>query len=334
MQFIFKKINIFLLFSFLLLVFVAAFRVFGYDSDYHHYFNVYNYGVHLQASTKELFFVFARFFLNYKLDLDFFFLLFVYAVLGVGLKFLAIKRLSVNAYYSVYIYVITFFLLHEYTQIRAGVASAIVFLSLFDVLKGRLLIFLMKISVAVLFHWSALLALPIYFFRNRSLLLFFVVLLASVFLSPFSAVFVNSVFDFLSAYSSSISYYYSKHSGHTEYFLVFNIYSLLVLSVCLLSYFAVLLKKIPSYINSVTTLLIAVCFYSAFLYFIFAGLHKPVVAFRSSEFFFVVIVFLIPHLSKLFASFVFIRLYLFFVPLVFFWHLVFRVNILPSLQFY
>ena len=328
-KFTIRLSSFFLFACFVGLFLVSSFRVFGLDSDYYHYLNLYNFEGQFQEETKEFSFVFIRYLLNAVLELEFGYFLAIYAFLGVSLKVLSIRRLSPNSYFSAYIYFFTFFWLHEYTQIRVGVAAALIFLSVSDILKGRLSLFLAKLVLATLFHWSALLALPIYFFRNKSVWFFFGGVFLSIVLAPFSANIVNSLINVLVDYSILFSKYYRSHSGHLEQFPLFNLYSVLLLSIVVISFFGAYRKKISGRVDDVPSLLVSIFCYSTLLYFLFAGLHRPVLAFRSSELFMVSVIFLLPWLLKVLNYSVIWRIYFLFFPLAFFWHLVSRVNILP-----
>lgn len=62
----------------------------------------------------------------------------IYAMLGVSLKLYAIKTLLKDGFlFSLVIYLLLYYVLHELTQIRVGVASALFLLSLKDVLERR-----------------------------------------------------------------------------------------------------------------------------------------------------------------------------------------------------
>ena len=96
-------------------------------------------------------------------------LFFIYATLGVSIKLAAIKKLSPFVWLSLITYFSTFFLLHEFTQIRAGIASGLLLLSISFIYKRQLYLFLLTIAVASLFHYSALAAFPLYFLTTRTL---------------------------------------------------------------------------------------------------------------------------------------------------------------------
>lgn len=100
---------------------------------------------------------------------DPFFLFLVYAVLGVLLKFLAIKNLSELYFLSLVIYIGNYLLLHEFTQMRAGVSASFLLLSLPAIYNRSLKTFLLFVFLAAFFHYSALIALPLYLLNAKSI---------------------------------------------------------------------------------------------------------------------------------------------------------------------
>lgn len=320
-----------LAFVFCVLTTFAGFRLFGPDTDFPHYLNLFNYGHHPQGDTKELSFVFFRHVFSTAFGREgFYWFLFAYATLGVGLKIFAIGRHSVNAWYSIFVYLMTYYPLHEYTQVRVGVAAGIILLSLSDAIKGSGLAFLLKISFAALFHWSALAFIPVYFFRNKRLHLFFAVIFIAFLSIPFKAE-VLSLVSYTLSFSESFSRYYDIHSGHVESFRVVNLVFLLNLALITCSLWLILRGKISTKIDNLPSLLVAVHLFSLFVYLFFSALDRPVISFRLSELYSVVMLLSIPLFSKLSGRNIFLKLTVFLVPIVYFWHLVFRVDIFPGL---
>ncbi len=320
-----------LVFAFCVLTTFAGFRLLGPDTDFTHYLNLFNYGYHPQGDTKELSFVFFRYVFSNAFGREgFYWFLFAYATLGVGLKLYAISRHSVNVWYSIFVYLMTYYPLHEYTQVRVGVAAGIVLLSLSDVIKGVRLAFLLKIFFASLFHWSALALIPVYFFRNKQLHFFFAAIFISLLSIPFKTEVLNLVAYALS-FSESFSRYYNVHSGHVESFRVVNLVFLLNLALIICSLWLVLRGKISAKIDNLPSLLVAVHLFSLFVYLFFSALDRPVISFRLSELYSVVMLLSIPLFSKLSGRNIFLKLIVFLVPIVYFWHLVFRVDIFPGL---
>ena len=137
-----------------ILVLVVGFRAENVDHDYQNYFNAIYDNTTISEPTFLFFSLVIR---NFSLPPAFLFLL--YATLGIGLKFWAIRKYSSFQLVALLIYFSNFLLLHEITQIRAGVASGLLLLS-FRVLANKCYKqFLLFVFVAALFHFSSLFAL-------------------------------------------------------------------------------------------------------------------------------------------------------------------------------
>ena len=91
------------------------------------------------------------------------FLFLIYAALGVWLKMTAIRKLSELWFLSLLFYFSTFFLLHEMVQIRAGVATGFILLAIRPLYERKPGPFLLLMACAILFHYSALAFLPVWF---------------------------------------------------------------------------------------------------------------------------------------------------------------------------
>lgn len=92
-----------------------------------------------------------------------------YALVSLTLKIFTINRLSINPYLTILFYFSYFFLLHEMTQIRIALASAIFLISLLSFVNGRRGTFVALILLASCFHYSAIFYLFLLFFDTRTL---------------------------------------------------------------------------------------------------------------------------------------------------------------------
>lgn len=120
--------------------------------------------------------------------------LLLYAFISVSLKVIIFKKLSTSPILTVILYVSTYFILHDMNQIRIGLACAIILWSLQDVIERNKIAFLTKILLAVLFHYSAVIALVLYLFNTKKInkgLYFITPLFCAVFL-----VYKNLIFDY------------------------------------------------------------------------------------------------------------------------------------------
>ena len=151
------------------LIVIATVKPLGVDNDsytYEDYF--FNYDSPIFENTVEFSYLWLSK-LFYHAFKDVHYVFFVYALLGVTIKFLAFKRLSPMPFLVVSVYVCTSYVLHEFTQIRAGVATGFILLSLKPMIEGRKLHAVGYILLAFVFHYSSILAFPLLLLSNNEL---------------------------------------------------------------------------------------------------------------------------------------------------------------------
>lgn len=149
-------------FSFLglLLILIAAFRSEEGNPDYEVYVSYfYDQDFLLVEPT---FVIFAKM-VSFLFGPYPIYIFIIYAILGVTLKFAAIKQLSKLWFLSIIVYIGNFFVLQDMIQIRAGVASALLLLCIKPIFDRDLKKFLFISILAILFHISALVILPLWF---------------------------------------------------------------------------------------------------------------------------------------------------------------------------
>ncbi len=146
----------------------AGFREIGFDLDSVNY--EYSFKHYEEDSImKEVSFTFLSWFIQFFSD-DVRLLFIVYAVLGVGLKMKAFRRLMPNEWFvPVLIYISYYFVLQEMTQIRAGVAAGFFLLSIRPLSEGRKGHAALWMLLALLFHYSAIALFPLLLFGNKPL---------------------------------------------------------------------------------------------------------------------------------------------------------------------
>ncbi|WP_312993455.1 EpsG family protein [Chryseobacterium flavum] len=157
--------NLLVCILFLLFFLIAAFRPEDSDKDSVIYYNAWYYAFY--GAIIEASFVFIRDVLRYTLELPIRSILVVYAFLGIFIKFLAIKRITNLFYLSLLVYLSHYYILHDLTQIRAGVAAAFFLLSLPYLYERNPLKYFLCISFAIVFHYSAFFLLFLYFVNPK-----------------------------------------------------------------------------------------------------------------------------------------------------------------------
>lgn len=308
------------------LIVVAGFRLVGTDADYFNYLGFLNTQNSLELMTKEFGFRLLIVFnsLVFNSNVTSFFLLF--ACLGITIKVWAFTKNSPIPVLSFIIYLLSYFLLHDYTQIRAGVASAIFFSALPDLSKGDKKAFFLKVIFACMFHWTALILVPLYFFVRRFSFGFFALL-------PFLGILlylpkINFEKYLISALESypALALYYAAHSGHGSEINIFNVINLAFLGLFIAIYFMILYME--EEFSTLEIDLFKIFSTSIFLFYFFAIFNRPVLAFRIFEFLNISLLLLIPYLVVKFkqwylASIGFLLFFFFY-----FIHLIFNVKII------
>ena len=150
----------------ILLLFVSA-RPPGGDKDYVSYllsfssfkdpldyFNNYGDWVYFDP----MYYLIPSFFKTYVTQVHYALItFFVYALIALSLKFVAISRLSEFFFLSLVVYFSNYFLLHEMTQIRVGVATAIFLFAIPYLQEKKYLHYFGMVLLALLFHYSSVL---------------------------------------------------------------------------------------------------------------------------------------------------------------------------------
>ncbi len=148
--------------SLFFLMIIAAFRPSSCCADYGTYVDYYNYisGISYTFLEPSYFLIvkISKFLFNGPIGV-----FIIYSILGVSLKGIAIKKLTKYYTVSLILYFGSFFLLHEMTQIRVGVASGILLLSILYIKEEKFIKFILSMVVGCLFHYSLIIFVPFYF---------------------------------------------------------------------------------------------------------------------------------------------------------------------------
>jgi len=294
----------------LILIAFAGFREIGFDKDSLNYSTIINsidFSDFLKLSIIQIepSFYLITFIANWlfgdPVRVSFLF----YALLGVSLKMIGIYRFSHIPFLSVFIYLCFYYPLHELTQIRVGVASAIFLLAVPDMVNRDFWSYLTKAMLAFFFHYSALIMLILYPLvnakKNRSFWcivpifgLFFVFLnklilnfiATNIYLLEFlPPIFSHKLLLHIDLYSNGI-------------FTEMNIFNLYYFSLVAIFYFCLInIKKFKSNLDVV---LIKILGLSLFTFCAFSFL--PVLAQRISEFLQVTIIILLPSIVFIFKQ--------------------------------
>lgn len=279
--------NLYLVSLFILLSLFAGMRAIDVSRDganYAYMFDsVYQYSDWF-TSRNELMAVVIPVTLKYLGLYSYFSVFLIFAIIGVGFKFLAIKRYSPLPLLSVLLYYSNFFILHEMTQVRAGVATGILLLTIDDIYEKRFLRFLIKVVVASTFHISSLVFLLVYFIdpktinKKRYLAIFCIII-------PLGVLKLINIFGLipgLSSFSTKLASYEALQNGMTDVNL-FNITTVINIFILLIQ--LIFIEKITS-ITKYSVIIIKLTYLGVVCLFIFSAV--PIIAWRISELFTVI----------------------------------------------
>lgn len=151
------------------LILLAGLREVGIDPDSENYeytfLHYYNARALEQVEFSYLFF--SKVINSFTNDVHVLFLL--YALFGVGLKFLALRKYSKLWFLPIAVYLSYYFVQHECMQMRTGVLSGIMLFIIMKIADGERRQAFVLLVIGTLFHYSALLLLPLFFLSNKEM---------------------------------------------------------------------------------------------------------------------------------------------------------------------
>ena len=153
----------------IILIGLAATRPIGIDKDSENYEEAYkNYDAPAIEKTVEFSYLWIAQILNNFSD-DVHTIFFLFAVISISLKLYAISKLSPIWFSSVAIYLSNYYILHELTQIRAGVAAALFMIAIYCISERQRGKAFVLISVATFFHYSSVVLFPLLFLSKEKM---------------------------------------------------------------------------------------------------------------------------------------------------------------------
>ena len=229
-------------------------------------------------------------------------LLVIYAFLGVSINIIAIKRLTPYPLIAVFCFTFLFFPLHTMTQIRVGVACAIFLLAIPDIVERNLKSFLFKAAFATMFHYSATVIFTTYLVNHKTInfRFYFTLPIVALLSSCYSQLFF-SVFNFVTVLLPSFL-------GHKVQMYIallemdigtqINLLSIYYTGLLIMYYFCVF--NIDKFKSKYDIVFIKLLGWLLFIYYFMSFL--PAIAFRVSEIFSVVIIFIFPSIVRCFKQ--------------------------------
>jgi hypothetical protein len=316
-----------------ILIATAGLRLFGPDADYYAYQEMVVGKNDVQSGTVEFAFRTLVWINDILFRSDFQTFLVMFAIVGVSIKLFALLKYSKLPLLSLILYVFSYYLLNEYIQIRAGVATGIFLLAISDLAKGNAKRYFLKALLAIMFHWSSVVLLPLYFIvRYIKTGMFYLLPFIGILLF-IKGVNVNSALQEALLPIEWLSNYYVSHSGQQEEIKVFNLIS--ISHVGLFIFVSFLNLRGKEKIDEFDLVLFKIFSISLFLFFFLASFQLPVIAFRLNEYLNVVLLLLIPAIvcqfkQKLLMSILFIIYFMLYA-----YHLIVNVHAIPAvLEFF
>lgn len=148
---------------------IAGLQILGKGADYFAYVEIFQYG--RNRHQLEPFFAIFRSMNDVLFSSSIFIAYFIIDILSLSLKVWAIRKLA-NSYsnylYALFFYLLSFFLLHEYVQIRASLAIGIYFVSLVSLKNNKKIQYFLLCLIALMVHYSAIVMIFFFFFQKIS----------------------------------------------------------------------------------------------------------------------------------------------------------------------
>lgn len=223
------------------LILIAGFREVGIDPDSANYELSFR-GVatgNPDALVEYSYILLSEIALFFSSDVHLLFL--IYAIFGVSLKFIAFRQLCDSWFLPVIAYISYFYIFNECMQIRAGVMAGFMLLAIKPWSEGRLLRAFLLIFLGFLFHYSAIMLLPLLFLSNKEFTLKSRIIWTMII--PFGYILYFYGFSFLLNVSVDIPYIgdklamyqYGVEKGLSELFV--NVFSPLFLFTAFLYFY-------------------------------------------------------------------------------------------------
>lgn len=294
-----------------ILISIAGLRKPGVDADMETYKQFYNSIDSIGFFQVEPTFKWIVLFVRYIFDTPTYLFL-IYAILGVCIKTYAFKSLSEFFFLSLIVYYSFYFLLHEMTQIRVGVASGIFLLSIKDLYNKSYPGYIIKICFAGLFHYSAFVFLPLIFLNTQEIKpIIWYVLLGVAYLFFFLRIGIVDLVAFLPIpiIQEKISAYrlLLDQNIHSD----ISIYNPIILYKVAFSVFCLYNWKKLQQFNPYSIILIKIFLLSNIIFVLFTEL--PVLSGRLSQLYGISEIILLPFVFYIFESKIFSLLYILFI---------------------
>lgn len=224
----------------------------------------------------------------------------VFAALGISFKFRAILKLTDFPFLSIAVYVIHYYLLHEFTQIRSGIVSGLLLLSVPAIYAKQKYKFLLITLFALCFHYMAIFLLPLYFLnpsRINKLKYYLLLIIPFIFYMAKIDIFSILALFNLGVFTEKLTFYQGLlDEGLFTKINIFNVITLIQLTLCCIFIYK---ADYLSTKNKYSLILIKIYVISQSVFILFATM--PVFAFRISGLYEIVQIIVLPFLIYIFT---------------------------------
>jgi hypothetical protein len=280
----------------ILLFCIAAFRLPYIDRDYSNYIRNFNMNLVIGQSLVEPSFIIISGVVHKFLFGKPVFLFTIYAFLGVATKLIAIKKLSNHFFLSLVVYFSYSFILHEMTQIRAGVSLGFILLAIDPLYRRKAVSFFLFATLASFFHYSAILIYFLWFLKGDriNVTVYAGLVIGSYFIYLFTSLVLTDLVSFLP--QGEVLEKASRYENETGRGLnVFNAWQLLRCALCFFFlYYIDLLQDSNKY-----AILFVKMYVFAAVTFVLLGTN-PTIATRIGDLFSIIDIVLLPCLFSVF----------------------------------
>ena len=279
------KIYVFLAVG-VIFVLITGFREVGIDRDsenYEYFFK--NYDDPLLLLNVEFSYLWiSKLFNAISQDVHLVFLF--YAFLGISTKWYAIPKLSPTWFLPLVIYLGHYYIVHDFTQIRAGIASGLLLIAIYQIIRQQKKVAFVIMLCALFFHYSSLIMFPLLFLNNKEMrqkeLLFLIGIIPICYILYFMKINLLTTIP-IPYISDKIEAYSMLTERGLKGFDEINVFNLVfIVKIIIFIYIAYFYKTIKYY-NENVSILLRIQALSIYSFIIFAFL--PVLSFRISELF-------------------------------------------------
>ena len=289
-----QKPKLVLQLAMIFLIIIAGLRG-NIDNDYLTYVRYYELIASGQPFVFEPFFLFISYIVSLTIN-NVTAVFLIFAIFGVGLKYLAIKKLSNFWMCSTLVYFSYFFFLHEMTQIRTSIASGILLLCIPFIYNKNLKGFLLLVLLGSMSHYSLIAIVPVYFISTKKVENIFFLLIPITYILYFFNINISSLIglmvNFYGGGGTRFEYYEMLAKSNS-----IEVFSVLQLIHIAISYILLWKWKFLSKKNDYFIILLKFYIIATSLFVALADI--PALGIRFSELFHIVEIILIPMLIYL-----------------------------------